>query len=450
MDERDLFLVDDEQLHPFTASEPLSDEVLTALQNDLGTAVGETVLPIAHWEHDRTGPLSIALNYEGELVALVLADMFPDQNSIISTLSTLEQWLAPMSLDDLGDLSGDLAKFNTGLSELSPHLPMELASMLRILLVNPQFIPNSETLRAALPFSRIEVLEVRAFEGHDGTMAVSKRHTRSEQVIEGLEASSDSPIVVHLDSPAPSAPQHAADVIELDEPIDPVELTEQPENTENTQTTRDTEQVAEVDLTIEPPTGSWPTIIRGSIYPSAQLPLYFDPTGAKVESLSTELFAVDAHLALIVNLDNYAINPLETSALFRWGASIEKNELFARHSRDAWGRTRMVHLFVESNAYEGQVFYLGRGEHVHRDEPTDRFSLWFTMSPALDAQRLETIRSGQLPQDQPRFSFSFAAHAAKEEAEAERQDSPSFSFSGPASSTASQATEFLGTWVPND
>ena len=158
----------------------------------------------------------------------MLADMFPDQNSIMSTLSTLEQWLAPMSLEDLGDLSGDRVKFNLGLSELSPHLDMELASMLRILLINPQFIPNSETFRSVLPFSRIEVLEIETYESHDGTVAISKRHSRSDLVIEGYETSADSPMVVHLESPPPAPETHvpeapAADLslIHISEPTRP-------------------------------------------------------------------------------------------------------------------------------------------------------------------------------------------------------------------------------------
>lgn len=429
MDDRDLFLVDDDQLHPFSAADPLTDEVLSALQYDLGTAVGETVLPIAHWEHDRTGPLSISLNFEGELVALVLADMFPDQNSIMSTLSTLEQWLAPMSLEDLGDLSGDRVKFNLGLSELSPHLDMELASMLRILLINPQFIPNSETFRSVLPFSRIEVLEIETYESHDGTVAISKRHSRSDLVIEGYETSADSPMVVHLESPPPAPETHVPEAPAAD-PQDVV--VDEPE----------------VDLTVEAPTGSWPTIIRGSIYPAAQLPLYFDPTGAKIESLSNELFAVEAHLALIVNLEAYEANPLVTASLFRWQASIDKNELFVRHARDAWGRTRMVHLFVESDSDAGNVFYLGRGSQFAAADETDPWPLWFEINPPLDAERLATLQSGAIPGGQATFSFKFAA--AAEAAEAERASAPSFSFSGPSSSTATQATEFSGTWVPND
>ena len=177
-----LFVVDGDELHNFKTREALGDDIISALQNDLGVTVGETVLPIAHWEDDRTGPLSIALNYSGELVVLMMADSFDEQADLIGVLSTLEQWLMHMSLSDLGDLSGDRVRFVEGLRELSPNTPLALSSILRLLLINPTIEPDAEALREALPFSRVELLRLEALEAPDGTLVLKRAHELSDSL----------------------------------------------------------------------------------------------------------------------------------------------------------------------------------------------------------------------------------------------------------------------------
>ncbi len=451
MDDGVLFLVDDDQLDPFASMDSLSDEVLTALQNDLGVAVGQTVLPIAHWEHDRSGPLSIALNFEGELVALVLAESFVDQTSILPMLSTLEQWLAPMSLAELGELSGNQEKFVAGLEEMSPNVPIELASMVRILLVNPPFIPNTDELRSVLPFSQVEVLAISAFEADDGTVAISRTHSQPDLII---EASPGAPLVVRLDTP----PQHAAVSAPNDAPTsastsESVPASAPSEVVEDLTDTR-VDSSADIDLTKVSRANGWPTIIRGSTYQASDLPLYFDPTGTKVEAISNELFAVEAHLALVIDLDRHDDSPFETSSLFRWGATLDQNELFHRHRHDKFRRTRTVHLFVECDAKPGEVFYVGRGEQLRHDS-ADASSLWFAMTPALDPEHLALLRGGQLPSDQPSFSFGStrSARDSQESGEPEASvQSDSFSFAMTSDGSASASTipgPDPGNWVPN-
>ena len=281
MDESVLFAVGDDHLHHLSTRPSLGDDVVAVLQSDLGVTVGETVLPIAHWEHDRTGPLSVALNFAGELVVVVMGDSFTNEAVLLNTLSTLEQWLAPMDMADLAELSGNKGKFFEGVWELSPRSQLTLASMLRVLLVNPTLELDAETVAQSLPFTHIETLHIEALEASDGTLVIKRNHKRSMSVGDTNQHTGtepyQQPITLQLDSedevPAdiPVVPTPPARDIKVEE-----ETIDLAADDIVTTTNRDSATSEfDIDLTAEGASdGDWPMLIRGSSYVTAQLPLH--------------------------------------------------------------------------------------------------------------------------------------------------------------------------------
>ncbi len=406
-----LFVVDGDELHNFKTREALGDDIISALQNDLGVTVGETVLPIAHWEDDRTGPLSIALNYSGELVVLMMADSFDEQADLIGVLSTLEQWLMHMSLSDLGDLSGDRVRFVEGLRELSPNTPLALSSILRLLLINPTIEPDAEALREALPFSRVELLRLEALEAPDGTLVLKRAHELSDSLAD--EASL-------VDDPDAA----------LTFRLDPVEITSPAEQS--------------IDLTSELEVGSWPTIIRGSNYVTAELPLHFDSTGRNIESISSEMFTVGTHLAVVLNLDDYRDSPFETASIVRWDSSFQQRGLFLFHQVDNLQRPRTIHLFVETERTPNRVFYLGTADQLSQGDPNQPQATWLKLTAPIDSRRLAVLKDGALPSTDGDPSFSFSSRRSPLHADEEIAQESTLRRNGPA-----HAAELSHHWVPN-
>lgn len=414
MDQSVLFVVDDDHLHHFVARDELGADVVSVLQSDLGVTVGETVLPIAHWEHDRTGPLSVALNFAGELVILVMAETFTDQTVLLNTLSTLEQWLAPMDLRDLGELSGDPNKFIEGLWELSPRAPLSLASMLRVLLLNPAIELDPDVVSASLPFSRVEELRIEALEAADGTVTIRRAHHVSDELADTLPLHDSSPLtiqlgtelsepVVTIEDPSESASDEIEDVF-ADETVNAPAATPA--------VAVDVEVVASddaIDLTIEEeerpssepsyvPRGvDQPTLIRGSHYVTAELPLHFDPTGASIEPISDELFAVGPHLSLVVDLDGRDETPVETTSIFRWDSEPEHRELFAMFEFDRDCRRRIVHVFVESASQPNRVFYLGTSDQLTQSDRSAHGAMWFKLRTPLDSRWFASLQAKSMP-----------------------------------------------------
>lgn len=399
MAEGELFFVNNDELHSLTTLPTLDPDALSALQNDLGVTVGETILPIAHWEHTDAGPLSVALNFAGELVVVVMAEGFDDQRSLLSTLGTLEQWLAPMDLQELGELSGNQSRFNEGLAELSSTASLTLASMLRVMLINTPFELSAEPVRSALPFCRVEHLRIEAFRAADQTLTI-RRHISPLQTTTQDRVVAEEPPVIHLDSP-PSKVINLDDDVVVDDQV--IDLNEPPEP-ERSPAGR--------------AVGYSPTIIRGSTYRTEDLPLSFDPTGRAVEPISDELFAVGPHLALVVDLDDFPESPLETSSIFRWGATDGARELFDRFCTRPSGITRTIHLFVESRSQPNRVLYLGVVEQLPQSERSTPATLWFQLGAPVEAHRLADLQAGRLPDAEANSgrSFSFAtSHSATTE-----------------------------------
>ena len=464
MDESDFFAIDRDRLHRFVTRDELGDDVISALQSDLAMTVGETVLPIAHWEHDRTGPLSVALNAAGELVVVVMGDSFSEHSELINMISSLEQWLAPMDLRDLGELSGNPNRFVDGLWELSPRTPLNLASLMRVLLVNPGVEPDPEVVRVSIPFSRVEVLRVEALQAADGSIAIRRLKSKVSQ-----PSSSDrSPVTLQLDSDAPmtsTAPSPDDDILLLldddtafeaesvfaDAPPEPAAPPE-------AQTADPAAPSEVIDLTIEhrdraaedamidelhivdhparpsashdpapqhaptptppvaetaPVAGEWPTIIRGLSYVTAELPLHFDATASRIEPICDELFAVGPHIVLVVDLDDQVESPLETASIFRWETVSGKRQLFDLHALDAMGRRRTVHIFVEGGSQPNRVFSLGTAKLLTQTDRSGQSGLWFKLDAAVDARPLAILQHGRLPgseqrADRPTFSFASA------------------------------------------
>lgn len=418
-----LFAVGDDHLHHLGARPSLGDDVVAVLQSDLGVTVGETVLPIAHWEHDRTGPLSVALNFAGELVVVVMGESFTNEAVLLNTLSTLEQWLAPMDMADLAELSGNKGKFFEGVWELSPRAQLTLASMLRVLLINPTIELNEEAVAQSLPFTHIETLRIEALEAADGTLVIKRNHERSMSVHDSASRTAsdpyEQPLTLQLDSvdditsDIPVAQTASVRDIEDVEHVEPATIDLNDETTSE----------YDIDLTaaessMTGPSGplagdDWPVIIRGSSYVTAQLPLHFDPTGATVESISDELFAAGRHLALVVNLDECETSPIETDSVFRWDANAGQRSLYNVHAHDTTGKRRVVHLFVESASQPNRVLYLGTGDQLAQSGSNDPNTVWLKITPPLDRRRAALLQSGRMPttgEPEPGTkAFSFAS-----------------------------------------
>lgn len=384
VDDGAYFMVDSSnRLHSFEGQEELGEDVRTALQNNLGLAVGENVLPIAHWQHEATGPLSVSLNAAGELVVLVSAEKFEDQPSLLSTLSALEQWLTPMGFRELSEMSGSPPRFVEGVRNLSPDSPLTLASMLRILLINPSIPVDQQACEAALPFCRLETLRIETFRTSEGSVAIRK-------------------VLEEATTPTPDSPAHAeatpADVtteveveaqLEVDSELDldaefgitdtvaasevvVDEVTELEEITEP-------DDLEPIDLTTDAPDVGSPLLLRGNSYPTAELPLRFDLSKAPVTPVSHEMFTAGGHLALVIDLDKSPDSPFETSSIVRWDGNERQLNLFKRHRLDELGRRRTVHLFVEKATEADEVSYLGKVVHAHEDSSEANQALWLEL-----------------------------------------------------------------------
>ena len=465
MDRSVLFVVDNDRLHHFVSRDELGADVVAVLQSDLGVTVGETVLPIAHWDHDRTGPLSVALNFSGELVILVMAETFTDQAILLNTLSTLEQWLAPMDLRDLGELSGDPNKFVQGLWELSPRTPLALASMLRVLLINPVIDLDTDAFSSSLPFSRVEELRIEALEAADGTVTIRRAHHVSDELGATLPLQDSSPITINL------APELDEPVVTVEDPDDqvivdfsdgrlvteihladdvddifadtPIDLTVEDEHgpkdsASKERATKDsgTTEVSDTDISIADDSER-PTVIRGSHYVTAELPLYFDPTGANIESISDELFAVGPHLILVIDLDQRDETPLETASIFRWDSEPGHSELFELNEFDRERRRRTVHVFVESGAQPNRVFYLGTADQLAKSDRSEHGAMWFKLRDPVDARILSPLQARTLPV------------SSLDGASTPTTASPTSTPTTASSATSSPAPDQTGNWVPN-
>ena len=374
MDDGAYFMVESDELHSFEGQDELGEDVRSALQNNLGLAVGEKVLPIAHWQHEATGPLSVSLNAAGELVVLVSAEKFDDQPSMLSTLSALEQWLTPMGFRELSEMSGSPSRFVEGVRSLCPDSPMVLASMLRILLINPSIAVDQGACEAALPFCRLETLRIETFRTDEGAVAIRKvfengtvstvetptKATEAEVEVDRVD------IEVELDD-FEDATLLFADATELEE-VDDSEGSE-PQN------------VASIDLTTDTPDDGGPLLLKGNSYSVAELPRRFDLTKKRLTPVSDEMFTVGSHLALVVDLDLTKGSPFEKSSMFRWDGTERQHHLFERHSTDDEGRRRTVHLFVEGSEEADRVSYIGQVVHAHESSSDPDHELWFELEP---------------------------------------------------------------------
>lgn len=387
------FMVDSDRLHSFEGQEELGEDVRTALQNNLGLAVGEDVLPIAHWQHEATGPLSVSLNAAGELVVLVSAEKFEDQPTLLSTLSALEQWLTPMGFRELSEMSGSPPRFVEGVRKLKPDGPLSLASMLRILLINPSIPIDQSACEAALPFCRLETLRIETFRTTEGAVAIRK-------VIEdATTATPEGPAHAAVDTADQAAVEEDiavetetfkgepidAETID-DDAIDDDALDMFDETTDDDVT--DLEEIndfdddadePEIDLTVEASDEAAPLLLRGGSYPTADLPLRFDLSKSPLKPVSHEMFTAGSHLALVVDLDKSPESSLETSSIFRWDGSERQLRLFKRHRLDEQGRRRTVHLFVEKAADANKVSYVGKVVHAHEDSLDPSQALWLEL-----------------------------------------------------------------------
>lgn len=453
MDQSDFFAVENDRLHQFVTRDELGDAVISALQHDLAKTVGETVLPIAHWENDRTGPLSVALNAAGELVVVMMGNSFADQGDLISAISTLEQWLAPMDMRDLGELSGNPRRFIDGLWELNPRTPLNLASFMRVLLINPAVDPDPEVVRASIPFSRVDVLWLEALEAGDGTIAVRRTNSKPSEAAHVEKTRDAGPHTLQLDhepaqastvedgSPeddilllldddtafeaesvfADTAPPETTNVAEpkpapaSDREI--IDLTVDEIRADGTPVVDDIVLLDEpspqpTSVTAAPIAGTLPTIIRGSSYVTAELPLHFDASASRIEPICDELFAVGPHLVLVVDIDDQDETPIETASIFRWETVSGKRQLFDLHALDSTKRRRTVHIFVEGGSQPNRVFYVGTGKLLTQTDRSGVSGLWFKLDAPLDARPAAILQAGRLPSmttEPAAGTFSFAS-----------------------------------------
>ncbi len=423
MDRSVLFVVDNDRLHHFVARDELGSDVMSVLQRDLGVTVGETVLPIAHWEHDRTGPLSVALNFAGELVVLVTAENFSNQAVLVNTLSTLEQWLAPMDLRDLSELSGDPDRFAEGLVELSPRIPLTLASMMRVLLINPDIDLDPHIMSASLPFSRIETLRIEALEAADGTVTIKRSHEVSDSLGDTLPMHDSMPITLQLDleprppkvtvedTPAEPLINASNDAVDAEVTVGPQDETIDLTLDETPTAHQPADQREHSEPGGRAAVSDWPTLIRGSHYVTAELPLHFDPSGTDVHSISDQLFSAGSHLALVVDLDDLDSSPVETSTVFRWDAGMEHRALFDGHEFDAQKRRRTIHVFVESATQPNRVFYLGSSDRLAEGNGVEAGATWFKLRSPLEQRWLTPLRAKTMPTLAHDASLSFRPQA---------------------------------------
>lgn len=143
-----------------------------------------------------------------------------------------------------------------------------------------------------------------------------------------------------------------------------------------------------------------PPIEQGHTYDLELLPLLFDATGATLESISDELFAVNDAIVIVVSLpERRRDTPFEDRRRFRWDTTLERIQLLNEYSFTANGARRIVHLFVESERQPDYAAYVGELNRTAFQTRTqiEGETAWFSISPSLSSDLYKLFRKGRLP-----------------------------------------------------
>ncbi len=168
-----------------------------------------------------------------------------------------------------------------------------------------------------------------------------------------------------------------------------------------------TETPPTIDLsdTVNPPTPTGvpvvPHIEPGHTYDLDVLPLLFDATGSTLESISSELFAVNDAIVIVAALpERRRDTPFEDRHRFRWDTSLERIQLLNEHGFTLDGTRRAVHLFVESERQPNYAVYIGELSRTAFQTQTQAVgeTAWFSIAPSLDSDLYRMLRKGRLPQ----------------------------------------------------
>lgn len=165
------------------------------------------------------------------------------------------------------------------------------------------------------------------------------------------------------------------------------------------------DETVPIDLTdqVELPTFDYPLPSRvpGGTYDLDVLPLLFDATGATLESISNELFAVNNAIVIVATLpERRRDTPFEDRRRFRWDTSLERIQLLNDNGFTTSGDRRAVHLFVETERQPGYAVYIGELNRTAFQTQTqiDGETAWFSIAPELSSDLYKLLRKGRLPQ----------------------------------------------------
>lgn len=400
------FTVFDGELVELTSSRHLPAGISSILPQHVELFLGQTVLTIGTWPDTPDRPHVLALDAGGDLVSVLAVD-----ESTVEQLPTrlveIDDWLATLHLRDLRDFSGDPAAFYEGLWDLSPDASMTLSAHRRVVLITALDSIDVTLWPSALASATIEIQYLDVLMAPNGGQPVLTRRPptpadlrRAESVIAPLAE------VIDLGQIEPSSdqPAHAigfqGDAVSGDQtsmqppPPPTIDLRETAPN-----------PVSPIDASILTPA---PRIRPGATFAIDRLPLLFDPLGANLTSINDELFAVNDHLVLVEKIpERRRETPFEDQSRFRWDTSRAQIELLSTHHVAPHGRTRVLHLFVETERQGEYCVYIGELTRQQSPMATGDDAAWFTITPSIDNDLYRLLRKGKLPEhiESPTIDF---------------------------------------------
>ena len=460
----------------------LPAEFLASIPQHLDSLLGEPTMAIGGWNSGTENPISVALSSTGQLSSIVA--VHPDHiDSLPDTLTSVDEWLSPMSLRDLSDLSGNSVEFYEGLLNLSPEASITLSAQRRYLIVTAGEAISTDHLSQRLPDAHFDVLCLDVMHAPGCPVVVRQRGTGTlppppittapkkgalpvappipeyalneaaqaqaaqDEAVPSEAVPDDAPapvmsnqwtdVVVPGDTAETEIPEESlvadADVADPDvaeaespgeqvvEEIDLTELEAEPEvvslgeesalvhNSAHTFSVApevDSEETIDLTATPAPPAtmigDDTPELhlAPGSTYDVDLLPLIFDSTGASIESISNEMFAVSDSIVIVVSLpDRRRDSPFEDRRKFRWDTSLDRIQLLNEHGFTRHRTRRDVHLFVENERQPGYAAYVGALSRIAFQTQTESNAetAWFSISPSLNNDFYKLIRKGRLP-----------------------------------------------------
>lgn len=400
------FTVFDGELVGLAASKQLPPGFPSILPQHIELFLGQPVLTVGIWPDTAARPHVLALDASGTLISVLAVDG-RDIEHLPALVAEIDDWLQPLHLRDLREFSGDPAAFYEGLWDLSPRASMTLDPHRRVVLITALDTIDVSSWSSSLRSTGIEIQYLDVLTSPNGGQPVLTRRTPTAADMQRAE-SAIAPLATVIDlGHAESATAHSSDQMPTyqSDAVSGDETTMQPppptiDLRESTPT-----PVSPIDASILTP---GPRIRPGATFAIDRLPLLFDPLGANLTSINDELFAVNDHLVLVEKIpERRRETPFEDRSRFRWDSSPSQIERLSNHHVTDDGRTRALHLFVETERQGEYCVYIGELTRIESTTPLDDRAAWFTIAPALDNDLYRLLRKGKLPEhiDTPTVDF---------------------------------------------